>query len=108
MQESARTVRDVVAGLAVVHVGDRFEVAPAIYARRPWTPDGQALLLRDDVLQSQDQPGFHLLLEVPVAREVLQVWSAWRDDRPPDPDEAAAAVIYYAEHDAYQPVGDSA
>ena len=107
MQESATTVRDLVARLAEVEDVDRFEVAPAIYARRPWTPDSEALVLRDDLLHSQERPGFHLLLEIPTAREVLRVWTAWRDGQAPTTEEAAGAVIHYAEHDAYQPVGNS-
>ncbi|MFD0730914.1 hypothetical protein [Planotetraspora mira] len=44
------------------------------------------------------------LLKVGIAQEVVEVWSAWRDGAPPTPEEATLAIIYYAEHDAYQSV----
>jgi hypothetical protein len=34
----------------------------------------------------------------------VEVWSTWRDGATPTADEATLAIIYYAEHDAYQPV----
>jgi hypothetical protein len=37
-------------------------------------------------------------------KEVLQVWTRWRDGRTPTDDEACEAVVHYAEHDAYLPV----
>jgi hypothetical protein len=45
--------------------------------------------------------GWRYYLEVPTAREVLDVWSSWRNDRAPSLDEACEAVIYYADNDAY-------
>jgi hypothetical protein len=104
VQQPVQTLRDLVARLEDLDDGDRFEVAPAFFARLPWSPDSEAVVLREDELESRERPGFRLVLEVPMAREVLQVWSAWRGGRPPSADEAAAAVIHYAEHDAYVPV----
>jgi hypothetical protein len=49
--------------------------------------------------------GFEYLLEVDAALSVLEVWSAWREGLRPTPEEAAEAVIHYAERDAYLPVG---
>ena len=49
--------------------------------------------------------GLAYLLEVAVAHDVLRVWSSWRDGRQPTPEQAANAIIYYAQQDAYQPVG---
>jgi hypothetical protein len=105
--EPIATIRDLVQRLDEVDDGDHFEVEPALFARRPWEPDSEAALIREDWVESRQRPGFHLLLEVSIVREVLGVWSAWREGRVPDADEAAAAVIHYAENDAYQPVGDS-
>lgn len=48
--------------------------------------------------------GWTYLLELWIAQEVLEVWSAWRDGRVPTPAEGAEAVAHYAEYDAYQPV----
>lgn len=88
-----------------LHSGhDRFDVGPAIFARLPWTPGSEAVVLREDLIEPSGAPGFRLVLEVTIAREVLLVWSAWRGGRKPDAEEAAAAVIHYAENDAYLPV----
>jgi len=46
-------------------------------------------------------PGWRYFLEVLIAREVLEVWSSWHNDRMPSPEEADEAIIYYAENDAY-------
>lgn len=101
------TIRDLVSRLDIVTAGvDRFEVGPAIFARLPWTPDSDAVVLHEDAVEPGDARGFRLVLEATIASEVIRVWSAWRDGRRPDPDEAAAAVIYYAENDAYLPVTD--
>ncbi len=48
--------------------------------------------------------GFTYLLEVHLARDVLHVWTSWRDGRQPSLEEAAQAVIHYAQYDAYEPV----
>jgi len=56
------------------------------------------------VLADEEPPaGWRYLLEVLIAREVLDVWSAWRDGRIPSVEEACDAIIYYADNDAYQP-----
>jgi hypothetical protein len=58
------------------------------------------------VLADEESPeGWRYLLEVLIAREVLEVWSAWRNGRIPSVEEAREAVIYYADNDAYQPDG---
>ncbi len=103
--DGVTTIRDLVGRLDELHSGhERFEVGPAIFARPPWTPGSEAVVLREDLIETSDPPGFRLVLEVTIAREVLRVWSAWRDGRKPGADEAAAAVIHYAEKDAYLPV----
>jgi hypothetical protein len=101
------TIRDLVGRLDELTAGeDRFEVGPAIFARTPWTPDSDAVVLREDTVEPSDAPGFRLVLEATIASEVVRVRSAWRAGQSPDPDDAAAAVIYYAENDAYLPVTD--
>lgn len=105
--DSVTAIRELVSRLEDLHSGEgRFDVGPAIFARPPWTPDSEAVVLREDVIESRTASGFRLVLEVAVAREVVEVWSAWRGGREPSPDEAAAAVIHYAENDAYLPVTD--
>lgn len=52
--------------------------------------------------------GFTYLIEVSLARNVLHVWSRWRDGKQPTLEEAARAVIHYAQYDAYEPVRPTA
>ena len=63
------------------------------------------------VLRGNDDPdggttesGREYLLEVDLALETVAVWSDWRGGTTPTSEEVALAVIYYAEHDAYQPL----
>ena len=44
------------------------------------------------------------LLTVENAVEVIDAWSKWRGGREPTRAERCAAVVYYAEHDAYMPL----
>jgi hypothetical protein len=44
------------------------------------------------------------VLEVFIAKEVVEVWSQWRGGRRPTPAEALGAILYYAKHDAFQPL----
>jgi hypothetical protein len=54
--------------------------------------------------EGESPAGLDYLLEVELAREVLHVWANWGHGRQPTPEEAARAVIHYAQHDAYEPV----
>jgi hypothetical protein len=47
--------------------------------------------------------GLHYLLEVEIAREAIKVWQAWRPGRMPTLEDEVAAVVYYAQHDAWLP-----
>ena len=47
--------------------------------------------------------GYDYLLEVALALDVMETWRSWRAGQKPTPEEAAEAVIYYAEHDVYLP-----
>lgn len=49
--------------------------------------------------------GLHYLLEVSIARDVVRVWSDWRGGNRPTLPEKIEAILYYAEHDSFQPVG---
>jgi hypothetical protein len=70
-----------------------------IFAVRPWDADSEAVA----VLDFEAPEGFSYVLEVPTAAETLHVWSAWRAGKAPEAEEAVAAVLHYAEHDAYEP-----
>jgi hypothetical protein len=96
---------EVITKLSDIPTGDRFSRGPTIYARKPWNPTADAVVLEgNDVADGVvTESGHHYLLEVDLALDVLGVWSDWRGAVTPTPEEATRAVIYYAEHDAYQP-----
>jgi len=47
------------------------------------------------------------LMSVQTLREVVEVWSAWRDGAIPAVEQAAEAAVYYADHDCYLPVEEA-
>lgn len=71
-----------------------------IYASAPLTPRSEAMICAE----AESPAGLDYLLEVVLAREVLHVWADWRHGRQPTPEQAARAVIHYAQQDAYEPV----
>lgn len=70
-----------------------------LYLERPWTATADAVVGDPDNAPT----GYEYLLETELALDVLATWSAWRGGRVPTAHEAADAVIYYAEQDAYLP-----
>jgi len=48
--------------------------------------------------------GFVSLLEVELAKEVIEVWRSWRSGRFPSSEQKAEAVLYYGLNDAYLPL----
>jgi hypothetical protein len=100
------TLLEVISRLDDIPPGDGFSPGPTIYARRPWTLSSDALVLSgDDVPDGVTTASGHdYLLEVNLAVEALEVWSAWRDGAIPTPEEATLAAIHYGEYDAYQPL----
>jgi len=70
-------------------------------------------LLADDSIEVVTIPGEEDP-EVPVGREqlmcartaidVLDAWSNWRDGRTPDVSEAAEAIMWFVDHDAFIPL----
>ena len=97
---------DVVLRLYEISKADRYEVGPTIYARRPFDPESDAMVLSEDPidLAPPSAPGLTYLLAVETAKEVLAVWSSWRGGRTPDPNEAVTAIVHYALNDAYRPI----
>jgi hypothetical protein len=82
-----------------------FDSDAVIFAEEPWQGDTRAMVVAADQDESMaEQQGLIYLLEVDLAREVLEVWSAWRNDRQPSLVDAVAAILYYAERDAFMPV----
>ena len=85
---------------------DSLDVELTIYAEKnpDWSPHSNAVAwLEDDSDPIVDADGLSYLLEVELAKEVIEVWSAWRDERQPTIEEKCEAIIFYAEHDAYLP-----
>ncbi|MBB4763806.1 hypothetical protein [Actinoplanes digitatis] len=99
---------EVITNLHEIPLGDGHSAGPTIYAKRPWTPSTDAVVLEgDDVPDGvTTESGHHYLLEVDLAIEAVEVWSEWRAGTIPTPEEATFAVIHYGEHDAYQPLQD--
>ncbi|GAA1843915.1 hypothetical protein [Asanoa iriomotensis] len=100
------TLLDVISHLDDIPSGDGYSPGPTIYARRPWKPSSDALVLTgDDVPDGvTTESGHDYLLEVDLALEAVEVWSEWRDGATPTAEDATFAVLYYGEHDAYQPL----
>lgn len=71
-----------------------------IYASSPLSPRSEAIVCTE----GEGPAGLDYLLEVALAREVLHVGASWRHGREPTPEEAARAVICYAQYDTYEPV----
>ena len=78
-----------------------------IYVVTPASPYSEARVCVEPE-EGGDLAGLAYLLEVSLARDVLNVWTSWRNGGQPTPEEAARAIIYYAQHDAYEPVRPTA
>jgi hypothetical protein len=50
-----------------------------------------------------DAEGLEYLLEADQAKEVIDVWSEWRDGAQPSTQDRVEAVTYYAKNDAFLP-----
>ena len=78
-----------------------------IYATKDptWGPDSRAVVLPNPGHTMQpvrlDGDEMEHLLEVFIAKEVLDVWKDWHEGRTPTPEEMCDAVIYYSVNDAY-------
>jgi len=87
------TLRDVIERL------DEFGADETIFAESA-TPTARAAVGVED----EDESGLPYLLEVAVALEAIEVWKAWRPGEAPSLDDKLAAVIHYAENDAWLPI----
>lgn len=74
-----------------------------IYAAVPFAPESAAIV-QDEPDDGSTPEGLTYLLEVDLARNVLEVWSRWRSGKEPTPREAVRAIIFYGERDAYEPL----
>lgn len=71
-----------------------------------WDESSEAVACRepDDASLPTEATGMTYLLEVSIAKEVVKVWSEWRNHRTPSASQKCEAVIYYAYNDSYLPV----
>lgn len=87
---------------------DEFADEDAIYISResPVNAETNATVstIDDDGAPLVAMESMTYLLEISIARDVLQVWSEWRGGRNPSIHEKVAAVVYYADTDAFLPV----
>lgn len=85
--------------LAALHDLDDDATVAAV---RPWTADSPAVCSTDYAAPvTRESSGLVYLLEVNLAKEVVEVWRNWHGGREPALSDVVRAVIYYAEHDAY-------
>jgi hypothetical protein len=87
---------------SLVEVLDRLDEVPddaTLHATKPWSRASPTSVSDDDCPPT----GFAYLLEAGLAREVIAVWSRWRDGAQPTGLQKCEAVLYYATHDAYLP-----
>ena len=72
-----------------------------------WQPASKAVarLNLDNTTQPINVDGVQLeyLLEVFLAKEVIEGWSEWHGGQTPSVEQMCEAVIYYATYDAYLP-----
>jgi hypothetical protein len=83
---------------------EELDIDSTIYAVRVggWTPESPAVVAvePEDGSVPSDVEGMQYLLEVRVAREVLDWFRNLNNGRDPTPREATEAIIHYAVHDA--------
>ena len=80
---------------------DKLGDEDVVFAKRPWTLDSEALIGQLDANMRVPQwiadQQFKYFLEVPVAKEVLEVFASRR----PTLQQRRELLLYYAENDAY-------
>jgi hypothetical protein len=94
-------MKDAILGL------DTFDSEQTIFTTAKLSPElsSPAIVDYDDEgMPPATAQGMRYLLEVSLAREAIAVWSAWRGGREPTLEEKLAAIVYYAENDAYLPL----
>lgn len=68
------------------------------------TKDTFVILVKQDEINEYKEKGYNYFLELFLAREIIDVWSKWRNNKKPTLDEKIKAIIYYSINDAYLPV----
>ena len=99
---------EVIDQLDAVDDSDRFP-PPCIFAEGgpDATPDARALVCDGDEQGSfvcPQDPALTYVLEVDLAKECVEGWSAGRGGRRPAATDKFAAVMHYARHDSWLPL----
>jgi len=78
------------------------ELTLYVPSRESVTPDTPVMLVNEEL--EGEPEGMSYLLEAYLVKDVLRVWKTWRAGREPTSDQAAEAIAYYANRDAFIPV----
>lgn len=82
---------------------ERYPIDTLIYVPAGGLPSLETYVQLVPLSSPPDPQRWRYLLGTRIAKEVIEVWSEWRDGRVPSPEDALAAVLHYAENDAYLP-----
>lgn len=101
------TLEDVVANLG------SFDNEHSIYATRikgQWRAGSIAFVMREPedgkLMQLLSGGEAEYLLEISLAKEIIEVWKHWRPHAEQTIADKLEAIVYYAENDAYLPLRD--
>ena len=85
---------------------DSFDEDLTIYVDSRLVLDSEAVLAcePEDGSLPEEARGLVYFIEVYLAREVLEVWSQWRQDEVPSREDKYKALVYYVKNDDYLPV----
>jgi hypothetical protein len=95
--------------MKLIHLLDQietFNVEYAIYTAsdREVNENSNVMAIKSHYIRGSRIPeGMKYLIDVELAKEILNVWSNWRQGRKPSLDEKYKAIQYYLENDAYIP-----
>jgi len=85
---------------------ETFDDEYALYAssNRGVNENSEAIAIKSHYISGTEIPeGMKYLIDVELAKEILIVWSDWRQGRKPSSHEKYQAIQYYLENDAYLP-----
>jgi hypothetical protein len=76
-----------------------------IASKEPVREDIEAMTgpIQENVEKGMTPVGMQYFLEIPLAKEVVDVWELWRNGKKPTLYEKFQALVYYYNYDAYKP-----
>jgi very-short-patch-repair endonuclease len=110
VEEITRSMKDQTNSLKLIDVLDnidQFDDDSVIFIPKDSKPDEDTQAMVRKIIVIDESSGIQTpermkyLLEVELAKEVIQVWRDWRNGEEPSPSQKYQAVLYYAENDAY-------